>query len=315
MVYTIPVHVRILKKTSERQHVPQMQRRALSWLVAPISVAGAAVYSLTLSKTPELAPRPPPTLTIHRFCKPNNNAPTLTNACVLVSHQLTRTECQSLSTEIDQILDHTQYLRDCYSVDHPSDLQGLRRVSIQDMSAVSRQLSHDLIFNRILPVLQAQQPQLLEELGFLHPCPNKTFALEFASDEPAINRYMPGGEFEPHEDGYALTLVVLLSDEFEGGGTMFWPSSGTGTDGEGDVTDVGVGVGGVHDVGVGVGGVHPMEEDDGELMQPTVGTALLFNGDITHAGVKVLSGVRHVFVASFNCCENCNGSTEEGVKV
>jgi hypothetical protein len=172
------------------------------------------------------------------------------------------------------------------------------------MSAVSRQLSHDLIFNRILPVLQAQQPQLLEELG-LHPCPNKTFALEFASDEPAINRYMPGGEFEPHEDGYALTLVVLLSDEFEGGGTMFWPSSGTGTDGEGDVTDV----------GVGVGGVHPMEEDDGELMQPTVGTALLFNGDITHAGVKVLSGVRHVFVASFNCCENCNGSTEECVKV
>ena len=215
-----------------------MRRRALSSLVAPISAAGVAMYFLTPSYTPfpsaELAPRPQSTLTFHRFCKPNNKAATLTNACVLVSHQLTRTECQFLSTEIDQILDHTQYLRDCYSVDHPSDLQGLRRVSIQDMSAASRQLSHDLIFNRILPVLQAQQPQLLEELG-LHHRPNKTFTLEFASDEPAINRYMPGGEFDPHEDGYALTVVVLLSDEFEGGGTMFWPTSETGTDGKGDV--------------------------------------------------------------------------------
>ncbi len=36
------------------------------------------------------------------------------------------------------------------------------------------------------------------------------------------------------------------------------------------------------------------------VMRPPPGTGLLWRGHLTHAGLPVTSGVRHVFVASFN---------------
>ena len=44
----------------------------------------------------------------------------------------------------------------------------------------------------------------------------------FSVSEPAVNRYGRGGHFAPHRDMLALTLNVLLSTGFEGGGTAFW---------------------------------------------------------------------------------------------
>ena len=51
--------------------------------------------------------------------------------------------------------------------------------------------------------------------------------LEFASREPAVNVYAEGGNFPPHEDHQALTVLVPLS-EHGGGGTGFWASDDEG---------------------------------------------------------------------------------------
>ena len=51
--------------------------------------------------------------------------------------------------------------------------------------------------------------------------------LEFAAREPAVNVYAEGGNFPPHEDHQALTVLVPLS-EHGGGGTGFWASDDDG---------------------------------------------------------------------------------------
>jgi len=98
----------------------------------------------------------------------------------------------------------------------------------------------------------------------------------FSGHEPAINVYTAGGQFEPHEDKHMLTVLVPLSslDAFEGGGTGFWSE---------DAPRVG-----------GPGGAPSLE------LRPEPGTALLWTGQVTHAGLPVLAGKRHVFVCSFN---------------
>ena len=75
---------------------------------------------------------------------------------------------------------------------------------------------------------------------------------------------------DAHEDGYSITCIVLLTDNFEGGGTSFWPADD-----------------------------HP-DRSRGTVVEPLVGTALLFNGETTHSGNPVSSGTRHLYVASFD---------------
>ena len=94
----------------------------------------------------------------------------------------------------------------------------------------------------------------------------------FSGHEPAINRYTAGGRFDAHEDKHMLTVLVPLSpnDAFEGGGTGFW-SEELSRRGEPSL-----------------------------VLRPEPGTALFWTGQITHAGLPVLSGTRHVFVCSFD---------------
>lgn len=97
--------------------------------------------------------------------------------------------------------------------------------------------------------------------------------LKYSSREPAINVYSCGGEFRAHKDAQAITVLIpLLSpDEFLGGGTSFWSQDSRG---------------------------HRVEEPS-ICLKPPGGTAMLFGGCVTHAGVPVESGKRVVFVASF----------------
>ena len=115
-------------------------------------------------------------------------------------------------------------------------------------------------------------------------------ALRFTHNEPAINLYRVGGAFEPHRDLQALTVLVPLvsSESFEGGGTAFWSRSATGP--------------------------HEDESTPPSLvLTPPRGTALLFGGDVMHAGLPVSAGERSVFVASFSRCAARN-STEHGTE-
>ena len=102
--------------------------------------------------------------------------------------------------------------------------------------------------------------------------------LTFSTNEPAINVYFRGDSFKVHEDKHALTVLVPLSSadsEFEGGGTAFWSHADA----------------------------RPAKYDLGPptmVLRPPAGAALLWGGNVTHAGLPVQSGQRCVFVASFS---------------
>lgn len=148
----------------------------------------------------------------------------------------------------------------------------------------------DDILGRMLSFVDAEYPRLVESsfgagatLSELHA----QDALEFSANEPAINVYHAGGGFVPHEDGCALTVLIPLSSpadgSFAGGGTGFWAPLARRS-----ATD-------------GLGG----DDDESELkpslvLKPARGSAMLFTGDVTHAGMPVEDGSRVVLVASFS---------------
>jgi len=114
--------------------------------------------------------------------------------------------------------------------------------------------------------------------------------IAFSLNEPAVNVYSAGGEFAQHEDNHMITVLVPLAEAeaFEGGGTAFWPNTfnpgQSSDDGDAEATLL-----------------HVREtKGDGLVLLPPRGTAMLFVGSVTHAGVCVVSGVRMVWVASFN---------------
>ena len=113
--------------------------------------------------------------------------------------------------------------------------------------------------------------------------------LVFSETEPAINVYYQEGCFLPHEDNCALTVLIPLSspegvdgedDGFVGGGTGFWPPELRRQSSR-----------------------RPGDEFDAEpsiVLAPPAGTAMLFAGHVTHAGMQVDTGSRVVLVASFS---------------
>ena len=106
--------------------------------------------------------------------------------------------------------------------------------------------------------------------------------LEWSEGEPAINVYTHAGGFGTHKDHMALTVLIPLTSpengDFKGGGTGFWSKRDEEM------------------------GQFEMNRDGGPtaVIRPPLGTALIFGGDLSHAGMPVESGVRSVFVASFS---------------
>ena len=91
-----------------------------------------------------------------------------------------------------------------------------------------------------------------------------------------------GGGFRAHEDKQSLTVLVNLSTsgaDFQGGGTAFWnktaacdPATGRGA----------------------------YVNEPTMALCPPAGSAIIFGGNVWHAGQPVLGGKRLVFVASFS---------------
>ena len=115
-------------------------------------------------------------------------------------------------------------------------------------------------------------------------------AWSFSEYEPSINRYSQGGHFETHHDGYGLTAIIALSppEAYQAGGTRFFQQTPE-TSAVDQRTD---------------------QEGQGRQLLPLAtvvecrpprGMALVFNGEIRHAGIPVVgSGLRHIYVASFD---------------
>lgn len=209
--------------------------------------------------------------------------PRLQDCVMVLPGVLSMGECTQLCEEADTLI-AGGYTRDLFGEEN-AGRQSLRRVSVEDMSNRNREISRMLLEERVLPVLEREFPEVLLALG-LDGFRGGDF--EWASDEPTVNRYTRGGRFEQHEDAYSLSCIVLLSHDFEGGGTRFWPKAAGASENE------------KNELLWKSGTTTLTDEGSSVLVQPSVGTALLFNGDITHAGSAVKSGVRHLYVGSFD---------------
>ncbi|CAE8732341.1 unnamed protein product [Polarella glacialis] len=154
--------------------------------------------------------------------------------------------------------------------------EGMSRLPVRFLD-LEAQLLTTSIEKRLKRILEEQFPELCENIfGRRHI---KDMNFSFWPGEPAVNRYMVGGGLNPHTDKRTFTINVPLSElgAFSGGGTVFWPQGQLG----------------------------PLEHSNidkqgGVLVRPCQGTAVLFNGSVTHAGRIVTSGIRHLFSASFN---------------
>ena len=101
-------------------------------------------------------------------------------------------------------------------------------------------------------------------------------AAAWSPGEPALNLYRPGGAFGSHQDEQALTVLVPLTDrngDFEGGGTAFFGLADDGAS---------------------------LAAEPSFVLAPTMGSAVLWGGQVHHAAVSVAAGLRIVFVGSFS---------------
>lgn len=94
--------------------------------------------------------------------------------------------------------------------------------------------------------------------------------------EPKINIYGKGGYFKEHTDGMQLTLLVVLNDSFEGGGTAFFREAAERLWGE------------------------DRSDRPDRVARPPAGTAMIWGGSLWHMALPVTTGMRAVYVGSFD---------------
>jgi len=166
----------------------------------------------------------------------------------------------------------------------------LRLPVSERLDKASRYVADDLV-GRALDLVERELPSVAELLTRGQPSrgppPLRHMPLVFSPGEPAVNVYTVGGEFSPHEDKQALTLLVPLSSAslYDGGGTAFWSAAMRGESVEPHVR-------------LREGEVAPTL-----VLRPSPSDAILFAGNVTHAGLPVLCGTRFVFVASFSASQ------------
>lgn len=102
--------------------------------------------------------------------------------------------------------------------------------------------------------------------------------------EPKINLYEEGGFFKQHADGMDLTLLVVLTDSFEGGGTAFYRDDNCIKRSNWDEND------------------SPFEPDS--IAKPPAGTAIIWGATLQHMALPVKKGKRAVYVGSFDLKDN-----------
>eukprot|EP00931_Biecheleriopsis_adriatica_P047639 TRINITY_DN27478_c0_g1_i1.p1 TRINITY_DN27478_c0_g1~~TRINITY_DN27478_c0_g1_i1.p1 ORF type:complete len:368 (-),score=68.67 TRINITY_DN27478_c0_g1_i1:72-1175(-) len=187
------------------------------------------------------------------------------NSVILIPDLLTQEECSLLKESAER--QSSQVADSCSG-------NFLQRISVRDLEPEVQELSTLALKLRVLPFFEHHLPEVARGL-FGRSSGLKEMDFKYHSLEPAVNRYRTGGEFQVHTDDFSVTVNVLLSDleDFTGSGTAFWPSDTTCAE---------------------AGNVDPL------ILHPRKGTAIIFNGNVVHCGKAVESGLRHVYVASFN---------------
>ena len=116
---------------------------------------------------------------------------------------LTPAECATLSAATER------FCAASAAGDEWSDV-ALRRIECHpdgiNLDGESHALSH-VILARVLWCLECLRPELAGAL-FPEAYDLGDYWLQFSGEEPTLNRYTRGGEFDAHQDGHALTVLV-----------------------------------------------------------------------------------------------------------
>jgi len=168
---------------------------------------------------------------------------------------------------------------------------GAVRIHVPTRLASSDVALCDSLLSRMMRFVDDEFPELVSFLFGTTPGGlSGLFAsdgLVFSETEPALNVYFEDGCFLPHEDNCALTVLIPLTSPadgsgggFVGGGTGFWAPEVRREAAERPDDD--------------------FEAEPSVVLAPSAGTAMLFAGHVTHAGMQVETGSRVVLVASFS---------------
>jgi 2OG-Fe(II) oxygenase superfamily len=104
-----------------------------------------------------------------------------------------------------------------------------------------------------------------------------------SNPEPMVNVYQEGGFFKRHTDMMQLTILVVLKDATDGGGTAFYAAAEPEEENEGDGNES-----------------HSVECVPERIERPSIGTALIWSGKLLHSALPVSKGIRVVYVGSFD---------------
>jgi len=146
------------------------------------------------------------------------------HSIVIINALASQDECQDLLTTATATIMETHGLMMSLAT------HGRVRMPVLDVFTPKTQLQCDVILARALALVDTELPAVRKEL--FEGTPLTTLignpAFRFADGEPGINVYTEGGLFPPHEDRESLTTLTTVTgeDQFEGGGTAFWASSG-----------------------------------------------------------------------------------------
>ena len=215
----------------------------------------------------------------------NKGQPKLHDSILLLKDLVSQAECaQLVDAAEEKVRFYRRHRRVINGDSRGKDDKPLRRFELHpdgiNHDGSVHALAHSIL-TRALWNLEQQEPELCAELfGVDDPVDLCDLWFQFKGDEPMLNRYTAGGDFPPHQDGSALTVLVPLSTsdvEFQGGGTAFWSEAEIGKDSKA------------------AQGRRPSL-----VMKPPPGTGLFWRGHLTHAGLPLTTGCRHVFVASFD---------------
>lgn len=168
------------------------------------------------------------------------------------------------------------------------------RYSVQSLLDVPAQAAHTRILTRLLNFLE-HDPELYKVFAraqLADPNANTTTWYTEPDDqgnecpEPKVNIYGQDGFFKEHTDGMQLTILVVLNEGYTGGGTAFFAEA-----------------------------PYQMWMDRSEQADrvsiPRAGTALIWGGSLWHMALPVRTGMRAVYVGSFDLIETNKSSKEE----
>ena len=256
-----------------------------------------------------------------------NYKPLLYNSIVVLPNIITAEECAQLRDAHTAVFVNKETHDEHYNPYHPRIENFPSRISIEAMAPHAWDLSEIIIKQRMLPRLQKELPGVAETMfgldGTLFNLGNvDSCTFKFSAEEPRIILYEDGELFQPHQDGFAITINILLSEEgaFTEAGTAFYTegSAALPIRTSEKVRKMHSNRRQAFHKSAPLSAPFTPIDDLSFTDEPTIaihpqqGAGVVWNGNVWHEALPVKSGKRHVYVASFKL--RCNSGISHSIQ-